>query len=97
MGSGKNPFTLVVVCAVWACPASAWELDILGFGWPELPGESTGVTLVVGIRELAAACRVVLNTEETVLACELAEPTALRISPGGDSLSSGWSGAVSAN
>jgi hypothetical protein len=67
-----------------------------GFDVTALPGcngESWDVSGVsaVGSREdaVVAGCRIVLlKTEDMVLAWELADPTPLRVSPGGDSLSS---------
>lgn len=50
---------------------SIWEVDVYDLAGAELlPGESTGVTLLVVMREGpgAVCCAVVLNTEEPVLA-----------------------------
>ena len=63
-----------------------------GIALPEDDGESKvvrGVRWLEFLEVTKALCRVEeLRTEEAVLACELAEPTALRVSPGSDSTSS---------
>jgi len=41
-------------------------------------------------------CAVALKTDDTVLECELADPTPFKVSPGNDSLSSARAGAASA-
>jgi len=87
---GRDPSVLSEYCGVLGCALEGRTVD----GYED--GEST---VVRGVRRLCefltefmAVCRVdmlLLKTEELELACELADPTVFKVSPGSDSLSSG--------